>query len=462
MKQRYLNTSISFAALILLVILGQFKAFAEQPICPTTYELTKQAHDILVIKITGISGPEFGKKATCKVLESLKDHIRSSGIELPFSYQSWIVGKRPIHSKQKQFPVQFKNGKQYLVFLQKQTRQASFFQNPHKAKTRYEVIPCLTPTFFDITEKGSQKLWLVKKFMQSLSFEDDSKKVVFLRKLLSHGAQHIKNDVLEALSSLSSPLAADVLIQTLKNDASIESRKTAAGSITDFKSDRVKRALISTIRFDPDESVQIAAAEALGSYQHVHTLPELGKTYKSASFQLRKALIQVFQNSLTPEALPKLIELYNLTESPILKQILLKQIGAIQLIEAPLFCLDAFQHSFNTEVKIAALKAISASDMPEMFLKLRPYAESPCQNKEEKINLVLLETLSQLGDAKDMLPILRDYLTCQNPKLRLSAVKVLSRYKRRDANVLLKSALQTESDPRVRKKIKQALLNSGR
>lgn len=425
--------------------------------CSSLYSLSLEAEDVLLVKITRVSGPKYGQVANAEIIESLKSSFSSKTIELPFSYREWKVGSRVIKPKQTFDEVKFVKGHQYVTLVQKSTSNASFFTNPHLAKTQYEVVPCETPTYFDLSKSGTRKLWLIKQYLVMESRQTELEKVSLLEKCLTHSAEDIRTDVVLALSHFAMPSVSEQIINTLKNDQSTLVRQTAANALASFHSDKIKQALIYAIRFDPSENVKIASAQSLSKYSDLHRYNQLITVYGAASYKLQEALIYGFQSSSKPEALPMLKSFYQKTPSPILQKELIVHAAKIQDYQATQFCFEAFQTSPNNYVKIAALKAISNSQITDFFFKLRPYLNNPCLKGNEKLNIELVQTLNELGDASEMLTILRDMATCPQVKLRRVAISLLIKSPQKESRLILKSLLIGENDPTLRHQIQDAL-----
>jgi HEAT repeat protein len=425
--------------------------------CHSLYSLSQEAHDIVVVKITKVSGPAYGKKARAEVLERLKSKVKTRTITLPFSYQTWQVGSREIRSKRSFKSVHFKPGYQYVALIQKTKPGKGFFSNLNKAKTTYEVVPCENPSWFDMSENGARKLWLLRQYINVHTLKKPDEKLRVLEKCAIHSAPDNRSDVLKALTLFKEPKAEDMLIGALKQDKSDLVRATAARSLRKKRSDKAKRALIFAVRFDPAENVKISAANSLSDHNNLAQYPKLKDGYKTASFQLRKALIGAYQSSTSADALAVLEGFYLQTSSPVLQQNIIDLAGNFKLYEASAFCFKVFKDSGHQEVKQAALKSLSKIGNAEFFHKLLPYFNEPCKAGSENLQITMLQTLSGLGNPTNMLPIFNEVLNCRQKSLRKEAIIQLNRSPQKESRFMLKSALKRETDAELRRLISEGL-----
>jgi hypothetical protein len=277
------------------------------------YSLIKDAADILIIKVNRIAGEPYGEKAVAHVERSYKKNVHSDSIELPFVYSSWPTGKKnEMASVSEIIPVSFEDGKRYVVLVRK-SRQ-TFYDNPHAAKTEYEVVNYPNATYFKINDDKDSRVLRIEQLLKTADENDAEAKSDSLLAMIHSNDNGKRNDAIEALIDLKSEKATDAFIAVLRNDPDSTVRYTAARGLGYLHSDSIVSVLMESLQKEKVNFVKYQIIVSLGERRAKIAAPMLLKLYETELYDNRNAILETISALGDSTVVPSLIHLFSIDQ----------------------------------------------------------------------------------------------------------------------------------------------------
>jgi hypothetical protein len=416
------------------------------------YSLIKDAADILIIKVNRIAGEPYGEKAVAHVERSYKKNVHSDSIELPFVYSSWPTGKKnEMASVSEIIPVSFEDGKRYVVLVRK-SRQ-TFYDNPHAAKTEYEVVNYPNATYFKINDDKDSRVLRIEQLLKTADENDAEAKSDSLLAMIHSNDNGKRNDAIEALIDLKSEKATDAFIAVLRNDPDSTVRYTAARGLGYLHSDSIVSVLMESLQKEKVNFVKYQIIVSLGERRAKIAAPMLLKLYETELYDNRNAILETISALGDSTVVPSLIHLFSIDQDLQHRRLMAQTISSFHTLEADEFSSALLDTAKTYWLKSAVIYGWSRSTYTKGFDKIARWTSIPCASDDHPSKVMaeiqglafpLLRAIEKLGKPDQIASTLKVYSTCSDPAIRDMAVRILKEQMAKNITTELRKEIDVE------------------
>jgi hypothetical protein len=416
------------------------------------YSLIKGATDILIIKVDRIAGEPYGEKAIAHVERSFKEIIHGDSIKLPFVYTSWPTGKKnEMVSVSETMPVSFEVGKRYVVLIRK-SRQ-TIFNNPHGAKTEYEVINYPKETIFDFTDDKDPRILEIEQLLKRADENDPKVRIDSLLSMIHSNSKETRNNAIEALIDLKSEKAAEAFIALLRNDSDSNVRYSAALGLGYLHVDSIVKALLECLQTEKAKVVRYQIIGSLGMIRAKIAAPMLLGLYEMEEYDVRNAILQTISSLGDSTVIPSLIHLFLIDQDLQHRHSMAQTIASFHTLEADEFSSALLDTAKKYWLKSAVIDGWSGSTYTKGFDKIARWTSIPCASDDhlskakaeiQGLAFPLLRAIEKLGTPDQIASTLKVYSACSDPAIRDMAVRILKKQMVKNITVELHKEIEEE------------------
>ncbi len=447
--------SRSFAPFTFLLLISLFVIHSQANaswIEVSYYRLVEGASDILIIKVVRIEGEQFGKKAIAHVDRSFKGTIQSDSIELPFIYRRWPTGKNTYESVSTTVPASFQVGKRYVVLLRRWHHGANF-DNPHVAKTEYEVFNYPKRTVFEITDDNDPRILEIEQLLKIVDENDPEGRIDSLLSMIHSVREESRVNAVEALTDLRAEKAAAAFIYVLRNDPDSTVRYSAALGLGYLHSDSIVSALMECLQKEKVGFVRYRIIGSLGMRRAKIAAPILLGLYETQGYDLRNVILETVSELGDSTVVPSLIHIFSIDQDLQHRHLIAQIIASFHTPRANEFSSALLDTAEIYWLKSAVMDGWAESAYTKGFNQIAKWASIPCasgdypsKSKAEIQGLMfpLLNAVEKLGTPEQIASTLKIYSNCNDPAIRRMAVHILREQMAKDITTKLREEIEAE------------------